>query len=122
MAQFDYLGTRATADRLIQRFGMAAVLRRTGSPDRPCFVAIIDNEPTDKATALTNPTDRRVLLSASGAEIEATPPDNESDLLVTFVQPPTNPPVQDEVLPFTCPVKKYAPAGIVVLYEFTVRR
>lgn len=122
MAQFDYLGSRATADCLIQKFGMAAVLRRTGSPDRPCFVAVIEYEPSDKATALANPTDRRVLLSASGTEIEATPPDNERDLLVTFVQPPANPPVQDEVLPFTCPVKKYAPAGIVVLYEFTVRR
>lgn len=120
MAGFDYLGTKATADNLIHKFGMAAVLRRAKDTptDRPCWVVIIDELPRDAATELTNPTDRRVIMSAVGLENE--PPDNEQDLLVTFIQPGGV--TQNEVLPFTCPVKKYAPAGITVAYEFTVRR
>ena len=123
MSGFDYLNTRATADKLLQKFGMAAVLRRTtDSPtDRPCLVLIVDEMPRDASTQLANPTDRRVIMSATG--LDAEPPDNEQDQLVTFVQPPaTLSPQENEVLPFTCPVKKYAPAGVTVLYEFTVRR
>ena len=119
MATFDYLGTRGTADGLIKKFGMAAVLRRA-SVDRDCWVVVVDEMPSDKATQLANPTDRRILMSAVGLDHE--PPSDELDQLVTFVQPPAPVPVENEVLPFTCPVKKYAPAGITVLYEFTVRR
>jgi hypothetical protein len=120
MAGFDYLGTRATADKLIHKFGMAAVLRRaTDTPtDRPVWVVIVDEMPRDDASQLTNPTDRKVIMSAVGLDSE--PPDNERDLLVTFIQPGGT--VQNEVLPFTCPVKKYAPAGVTVAYDFTVRR
>jgi hypothetical protein len=116
--KFDYVGTVQDVDAIIAFFGMDAVLRREGIPDRPCKVAIFYN-PRDKATELTNPTDRQVYMSPSGLDI---PPDNEQDQLVTFVQPPTNPPVVHEILPFTCPVKPTAPAGVTVLYEFTVRR
>jgi hypothetical protein len=120
MAGFDYLGSRATADKLIKKFGMKAVLRRTTDTpsDRPCWVVIIDELPRDAATELTNPTDRRVIMAADGLDSE--PPSNEHDQLVTFIQPGGT--IQNEVLPFTCPVKKYAPAGITVAYEFTVRR
>jgi hypothetical protein len=116
--KFDYAGTIHDAEELIAYFGMDAVLRRDGIADRPCKVAIFYN-PRDKATELANPTDRQVFMSAEGIDV---PPDNELDQLVTFVQPPTNPPVELEVLPFTCPVKPTAPAGVTVLYEFTVRR
>lgn len=120
MAGFDYLGSRATADKLIHKFGMRAVLRRAADTptDRPCWVVIIDELPRDAATELTNPTDRRIIMSAVGLDSE--PPDNERDQLVTFIQPGGV--EQNELLPFTCPVKKYAPAGITVAYEFTVRR
>jgi len=122
MTQFNYLRSKATADRLIKKYGMEAALRRaTDSPtDRPCWVVVISYDPHDKATQLTNPTDRQVVMSPVGLENE--PPDNEQDVLVTYVQPAANPPVVDEVLPFTCPVKPFRPAGITVLYEFTVRR
>jgi hypothetical protein len=122
VASFDYGRSRATADRLIRKFGMQGVLRRaTTSPtDRPVWVLIVDELPRDQASQLANPTDRNVIMSAVG--LDDMQPDNEQDQLVTFVQPPTNPPVEKEVLPFTCPVKKIAPAGITVLYEFTVRR
>jgi hypothetical protein len=116
-AKFDYLGSRATADRLIKKFGMRAVLRR-GTTDRECFVVIVDYEPSDKQAMLANPTDRKVVMSAVG--LESQPPDNEQDMLVTFVQPAGV--VEHELLPFTCPVKPTAPAGVVAVYEFTVRR
>jgi hypothetical protein len=122
MAVFDYIKTRNTGDRLVKKFGMAAVLRRTTDTpsDRPCWVVVVDEMPRDAASQLANPTDRKVLMAAGG--MDGKPPDNERDQLVTFVQPPALVPVEKEVLPFTCPVKKYAPAGITVLYEFTVRR
>jgi hypothetical protein len=123
MAQnnFDYLDLRNTGDELLQFFGMDAVLRRDGSPDRPCRVAITNYMPSDKPGSLDTPTDRQVFLSALTPAIQETPPDYEVDQLVTFVQPPTNPPTIDEILPFTSKVKPYKPAGIVVLYESTVR-
>lgn len=122
VTQFDYVGMRTDADELLQEFGMNAVLRRvTGSPtDRACLIAIIDYMPRDR-NALADPTDRRVLLSANTPDVMAMPPDSELDQLVTFVQPPTNPPVENEVMHMTCKPKLYSPAGVPVLYEFTVR-
>jgi hypothetical protein len=61
-------------------------------------------------------------MSAKNSEVQLMPPDNEQDELVTFVQPPTNPPVVNEVLPLTCKPKQTAPAGVTVLWEFTVRQ
>lgn len=116
--KFDYAGAIQDVDAIIAFFGMDAVLRREGIDDRPCRVVIFDN-PREKASELTNPVDRQVYMSPAGLTIL---PDNELDQLVTFVQPPTIPPVVKEVLPFTCKVKPTAPAGVTVLYEFTVRR
>jgi hypothetical protein len=119
--KFNYQAAIVDADKLIREFGMDAVLRRAGSTpeDRPCQVVIIEYDPRDKPADLTNPTDRKVIMSAKNLEI---PPDNEQDQLVTFVQPPAIPPVVHEVLPLTCKPKPTAPAGVTVLYEFTVRR
>jgi hypothetical protein len=121
-AKFDYQAAITDADNLIQYFGMNAVLRRAGSGDRPCRVAIIEYSPREQASNLANPTDRKVVMSAKNSEVQAMPPDSELDQLVTFVQPPTNPPVVKEVLPLTCKPKPTAPAGVVVMWEFTVRR
>jgi hypothetical protein len=122
--QFDYLQAITDADDLITYFGMNAVLRRVGSSpeDRPCRVVIISYDPHEKAADLANPTDRKVIMSAKNSEVQLMPPDNEQDQLVTFVQPPTNPPVVHEVLPLTCKPKPTAPAGVTVIWEFTVRR
>lgn len=122
-AKFDYAGVTKDADALIDYFGMGAVLRREGSSpvDRPCTVAIINYNPREKPHDLTNPTDRSVIMSARNIEVQLMPPDNEKDQLVTFKQPPTNPPVVDEVLPMTCKPKQTAPAGRTVIWEFTVR-
>ena len=120
-AKFDYQAAIVDADNLIRYFGMDAVLRRAGSSpeDRPCRVAIIEYDPREKPANLANPTDRKVIMSVANLGV---PPDNELDQLVTFVQPPTNPPVVHEVLPLTCKPKPTAPAGVVVIWEFTVRR
>lgn len=121
--KFDYKQAIKDADDLIAYFGMDAVLRREGSSptDRPCKVAIIKHNPRERPNELTNPTDRKVVMSASNSEVKLMPPDDEQDKLVTFVQPPTNPPVIDEVLPMTCKPEKTAPAGVTVFWEFTVR-
>lgn len=123
-SKFDYKQAITDAHNLIEYFGMDAVLRRAGSSpvDRPCVVAIIDYNPHEKPADLANPTDRKVVMSAKTPEVQLMPPDNELDQLVTFVQPPTNPPVVNEVLPLTCKPKPTAPAGVVALWEFTVRR
>lgn len=121
--KFDYDQAITDADELIQFFGMDAVLRRVGSSpvDRPCRVAIIKYSPREKPGSLANPTDRMVIMSAANSEVQLMPPDNEQDQLVTFVQPPTNPPVVKEVLPLTCKPEQTAPAGVTVLWQFTVR-
>jgi hypothetical protein len=119
--KFDYQQAIADADALIQFFGMDAVLRRAGIADRPCRVAVVKFNPREKPSDLANPIDRKVFMSAANSEVQLMPPDNEQDKLVTFVQPPANPPVIDEILPMTCKPEKTAPAGVTVLWEFTVR-
>jgi hypothetical protein len=124
---FDYVQTQKDADELIHEFGMGALLRRADSSpvDRPCTVCVIEFNPHEKPADLANPMDRKVIMSpldpVTGLQLEIEP-DNEKDELVTFVQPLTDPPVEDEVLPLTCKPKKTAPAGIPVLWEFTVRQ
>lgn len=123
--KFDYQQTQRDANELIEYFGMDAVLRRAGtSPtDRPCRVVIFD-EPRERGSDLATPVDRKVYLSPLTEDGVLDPePDNEQDVLVTFVQPPTDPPVEDgKPKGLTCKPKKTAPAGIVALWEFTVRR
>jgi hypothetical protein len=118
---FDYLHSRAVADKLIGKFGMKAALRR-GMTDRECWIVITDYLPHEEASQLVNPTDRKVIISAGLGAVPGEPPDNEQDKLVTYVQPLANPPVVKEVLAFTSPVAPISPAGIDVAYQVTVRR
>ena len=89
--KFDYQDAINTAEELIDYFGMDAVLRREGSSpeDRPCRVVLVEFTPRERAGELTNPTDRKVIMSAKNEEVQLMPPDNEQDVLVTFVQKPT---------------------------------
>ena len=121
MQPFDYIGSRATADQLIQFFGMKASLVR-GGVFRNCWMVMPEFTPKDADTMLANPTDRVVYISAGLLDVPATPPDFNLDQLVTYKQPATKPPVQDEVLPFTMPIKPIKPAGIVVVYQTAVHR
>lgn len=118
-SQFDYVKTRAIGDRLIRKFGMRAALRRDGV-DRECFVVISDYLSREQASQMANPTDRQVFIAAGLGAVPTTPPNNEQDQLVTFVQPLGT--VVDEILPFTgASVKPIKPAGIVVLWQAAVR-
>lgn len=124
---FNYPAMQGTSDELIKYFGMRAVLRSLTAdptrPDRPVTVAIVEFEPREKVNELANPTDRKVLMSPLDpitGLVLATPPDNEQDALVTFVQPAGA--VEDEVLGMTCKPKMTAPASVNCLWEFTVRR
>lgn len=121
MTAFNYVRTRATGDRLVQKFGMKAVLRRAGI-DRVCYV-VLPKYLTREKNDLANPTDRTVYIAAGLGDVPSMPPDNEADQLVTFVQPLGTPPVVDEILPFTgASVEPIRPAGIVVLWTAMVRR
>lgn len=122
MAMFDYIRSRATGDKLVKKFGMTAALRR-GGIDRECVVCIPAYLSRENPSALANPTDRQVYIAAGLGDVLSTPPDNEADQLVTYVQPLGTPPVVDEILSFTAAsVKPIRPAGIVVVWEAMVRR
>jgi hypothetical protein len=123
---FNYPAMQQTADKLVKFFGMGAVLRSiTGvRPDRPCTIAVVEYKPRERPNELVNPTDRNVIMSpldpTTGLPL-AIPPDNELDVLVTFVQPLASPPVQDEVLRLTCKPEQTNPAGVNCVWQFTVR-
>lgn len=114
-----YPQIRSIADNLIQQFGMEAnLVRANGSPaSRSCWVVIYDYDPRDRATQLANPTDRKIIISAGLGDMPTIPPDNELDQLQVLIGPDAG-----VSIPFTSPVKIFAPAGIIVLYESTVRR
>jgi hypothetical protein len=122
VGQLFYAQMLAVADQLITDYGMAASLRNneTGAL-RACIVAITDYMPRDAATQLANPTERTVLFAAGLGDIPNAAPDWENEQLVTYVQPPGNPPVINETLSFTMPLKLYSPGGIVVLYQTNVK-
>ena len=113
-----YAEMLAIANGLIAEYGMVAALRNneTGAL-RACTIAITDYAPRDAQTQLANPTERTVLFAAGLGDIPNKAPDWENEQLVTYVQPAANPPVINEVLSFSQPLKLYSPAGIVVLYQ-----
>lgn len=117
-----YAEMLGVADALIKQYGMAASLRdnATGAL-RDCFVAVTDYMPRDAQTQLANPTERTVLFAAGLGSIPGKAPDWENEQLVTYVQPAANPPVTNEILSFTMPLKLYGPGGIVVLYQTNVK-
>jgi hypothetical protein len=108
-----------TANSMIEKWGMQAVLRRA-SGDRACTVVITRHSPIERLGQTRNPLDRKVLVSVEGL---TDPPDQERDRLVTFLQPmdPNNP-IEDEVLKIVEPPGKISMAGQVVYYSLSVRR
>lgn len=117
-----YLEMLAVADGLLKQYGMVASLRdnSTGAL-RACTIAITDYAPRDAQTQLANPTERTVLFSAGLGSIPGKAPDWQNEQLVTYVQPAANPPIINEILSFSQPLKLYSPAGIVVLYQTTAK-
>ena len=118
VGQEFYAQMLAVADELITEYGMVAALRNndTGAL-RECYVVVTNYAPRDASTQLANPTERTVLFAAGLGDIPNLAPDWENETLVTYVQPPTNPAVINEILVFTMPLKLYSPGGIIVLYQ-----
>jgi hypothetical protein len=117
-----YAEMAAVGDQLIAEYGMVASLRNNSTGDlRSCTIAVIDYAPRDAMTQLANPTERTVLFAAGLGDIPNKAPDWQNEQLVTYVQPAAAPPVINEILSFSQPLKLYSPAGIVVLYQTNVK-
>jgi hypothetical protein len=120
--QHDYFRTAATARRMMQKFGMWAVLRRSGIADRPALCVIQEYNPIERIGKMYDPTDRLALVAASEI-LRRTPPDRNLDALVTFAQPVTQwPPAEQDILRISTPIGILGPANIVVYWELNVRK
>jgi hypothetical protein len=105
---------------MIRKWGEAAALRRNGAADRPCVAYVREFNAVERIGRLVDPTDRMVLIATSAA-LNATPPNRDLDRLVTYVQPVSNPPVEAAQLRFTAPVVPFAPAGTTLYWKIAAR-
>lgn len=93
MSTFDYTKPRATAERLLARFGGAAAIRRssttggsahdpssgtTTTTDHACTLVLLEYTERERDGTLIQARDKKVLLSTEGLTIEPA----ASDLLV----------------------------------------
>lgn len=115
---FDYTRTRATAERLIARFGQTGALRRVTSDadpfnpsqtttDYPCTFAVLDYAKSLVDGTLIKETDQMCYLSTSGLSVSP----ETTDKLVVAGAPLT-----------IVNVKPLSPAGTVLMWELQVRR
>ena len=119
MPAFDYTRSRATADRLIARFGQAGAVRRSGAPsgdpwnpvpgsptDHPCTLVDLDYTAREIDGTLIRATDRKVLVAAGGLAVEPSVADRiviaGTALEIVRVSP-------------------LAPGGTIVMYEIQAR-
>jgi hypothetical protein len=118
---WDYFQTQHEVSRILTAMGMPAVLRRGIAPatsDRWCVAFLYRWKPSIQMGGLVSPTERLVLIAASGLTI---PPDVH-DALVTFVQPLGDVPVEDENLRIFEPPAPIKPGGVVLAWKARVRR
>lgn len=119
MVAYNYGRTRATADRLIRKFGRsrAAVLRRDGV-DRKISVVMLNYSTSEvgRSGGLIQSADQRAYVSAVDLDI---PPDNERDVLVIGSGPKFVAPFEEWRI--VAPPIKLDPAGTVVYWELQVR-
>lgn len=119
MSAFDYGRSRATADRLITRFGQAGTIRRAGTPtgdpwnptpgtpvDHACNLVVLDYMAREIDGTLIRSTDRKVYVAAFGLAIEPT----EADRVV----------IGGAALEIVN-VMTLAPAGTAVYFELQAR-
>jgi hypothetical protein len=110
---YDWASSRATATRMITKYGARAVLRRA-SGDRDCTACMVDFTPRSNPGQLRNMPDRTFLVVAD----LTVPPDAEQDHLV-WTDPETG---AQEDLRLVAPIGKIAPAGVVLYWELATRR
>lgn len=113
MAQFDYARARATAERLIAKFGTAGAIRRavTSGPDYDpditetdyaCTLVTLEYDDAKVDGTLIRKTDKLIYVSTAGLSITLT----ESDKVIAA----------GEVYAIEN-LKPLSPAGIVVFWE-----
>jgi hypothetical protein len=118
MAGFDYARARATAERLIAKFGTAGAIRRavTSGPnydpeitdtDYPCTLVTLEYDDAKIDGTLIRKTDKLIYVSTAGLSITLA----ESDKIVAG----------GEVYAIEN-LKPLSPAGIVVFWEVQGRR
>lgn len=83
MTGFNYAKSRATAARLIKKFGQAGTIRRTtmtgGDPwnptpetnDYPCTLVVTEYTLKERESSLIGTSDKKVLISTEGVSIPA---------------------------------------------------
>jgi hypothetical protein len=111
---FNYPAQRLRADRMIARYGSTTAKLRRGSSDRTCTAVEIAFTPRERRQ-LTNPTDRRILISSENLP---TPPDQQLDKLVV-IDPVTG---LEQELKIVEPVGRLAPSfSTAVFWDLMVR-
>ena len=120
MTAFDYSRPKATADRLIERYGQTGILRRRtttgpeydpteGDPDdHACRFVVADYEASEIDGTRVLATDKKALLAKGSLTIEP----SLSDLLVE----------SDASVYKIVGIKPLKPGSSVVMYELQVRR
>jgi hypothetical protein len=117
MTAFNYARSKATADRLISKFGQTVAIRRTSSTgdawnptqtttDYAATAAIVDYTNQERAGSLIEETDRKAIIAVGALAIEPKPGDA---LVVSSVAYPI------------IRVDPVNPGGTVVLYQAQVR-
>jgi hypothetical protein len=112
---YDWGSRRATATRMIKKFGCRAILRRADG-DRDCVACEISAFPRSHQGELRNAPERSYLVVADGLDV---PPDAEKDHLV-WLDPDTGDELENMRL--IAPIGKLAPAGVVLYFELQTRR
>jgi hypothetical protein len=82
MAAFDYAKTRATAERLLARFGQQAIILRAGTgtgpahnpgpatpTQHPCTAVVTDYRASERQGTEIEVNDRKILISTEGLAI-----------------------------------------------------
>ena len=118
MTAFNYARSRATAEKLIAKFGMAAVIRRqtnTGpaydpvviDTDYPCTLVVLEYEDARVDGTLIRQTDKLIYLSTKGLTITPT----EADKVIASADAYA-----------ILSIKPLSPAGLIVFWELQARK